>query len=1062
MKTADPKASKDSFDIARFALPNCNPGEIWFEESRDIANVTATFDGRAPSELEVWYLRKRWPEDRLDKKKDFDFSNPCRMGWSKIDDWFNGQWQKASITVSRIRPNTLSATFRGLASEIADSSDYDVGFRRTMAIRLVVPEQSRARRTRVYTVSGKIRSRLRVQLDAGRRTLGKQIGFTSYNANLTKITPLQGVAAEKKVVLLKKSARRCFELHVTHMLPAHRYSNDDGHIGFVMDDDRFTVSLASLASEGPVWFAEKGIFITDAEDSTSYAEYKQNAAKLKTIHTMVLEQPEQSFVGAYNGQPRPHAVRYNLGVKHAWQRFFLEPNGDIVLSHRHYKGIKGRDTGRFKNGSRAPKKPCCEARFFFGLESWHMIARYPDPAPILAYNFHARQNSIDVRQKSFAVPLFEPAGRDEFPGDQTIICLVRFRFKNTGARRTRAAFTVHYSQDSGRTQNPYRSAGANDALVPDSKMDKLQAANGRITGRWHSEQVLRCLCRTSMKTSIRGNCILFAEYLDPGEHAEAMLKVPFIALESSEELKALEQLDFDLCREKMAEFWRNEQAKGSQLSVPEPHLNELYAAHLAHVQITDFVMPDGSGLINTSVGTSTYGNFCNESCMIIHDLDQRGLHEEARRRLEIWIKYQGTAPQPGNFTDFDGMYFGAGGFESGNYNQHHGWVLWCLCEHFFLTGDEKWFGRIADSLIDGAEWVFRQRRNTMKQLPHSRGWEKGLLPAGSLEDVTDFYYWLSTNCLTWRGVAHAARALAKIDHPRAARIRREANAYRKDLTRCFETMRQHSPLVRLRNGRWVPHYPSRLYRRGRDVGWIREVLEGSVYLLISGFFSANSRPAEWILNDFQDNRYVKSPYGYQIHDFEQNWFDRAGFSIQPLLLAGLMPYLERDEPQIFNWMFFNACCAVYREEIGAITEHPMPVLGYSNSAQFKTSDQANATTWLRYMFVYWNHKLLHLGRAVPRAWFGDGNTLGVTKVATYFGRVDVRFKSKVAEGKIILEAKIARPHEAETIIARFRHPDGNPIKRVLVNGKRWGRFDAAKGDVDISDSVGKIIIEASY
>ena len=35
-----------------------------------------------------------------------------------------------------------------------------------------------------------------------------------------------------------------------------------------------------------------------------------------------------------------------------------------------------------------------------------------------------------------------------------------------------------------------------------------------------------------------------------------------------------------------------------------------------------------------------------------------------------------------------------------------------------------------------------------------------------------------------------------------------------------------------------------------------------------------------------------------------------------------------------------------------MVEHPLPVLGYSNPAHFKTSDEANAVMWLRYMVVY--------------------------------------------------------------------------------------------------------------
>ena len=98
------------------------------------------------------------------------------------------------------------------------------------------------------------------------------------------------------------------------------------------------------------------------------------------------------------------------------------------------------------------------------------------------------------------------------------------------------------------------------------------------------------------------------------------------------------------------------------------------------------------------------------------------------------------------------------------------------------------------------------RRVTLKELPQSRGRERGFLPAGALEDVDDYFYWLSTNCLTWRGLDSTAEALETYGHAEAARFRKEADAFRRDLIRGFETARRHSPLIRLRDGRWVPHY----------------------------------------------------------------------------------------------------------------------------------------------------------------------------------------------------------------------------------------------------------------
>ena len=67
-------------------------------------------------------------------------------------------------------------------------------------------------------------------------------------------------------------------------------------------------------------------------------------------------------------------------------------------------------------------------------------------------------------------------------------------------------------------------------------------------------------------------------------------------------------------------------------------------------------------------------------------------------------------------------------------------------------------------------------------------------------------------------------------------------------------------------------------------------------------------------------------------------------------------------------MFFNAFVWALSLEVNGMVEHPLPELGFDNSATIKTSDQANSVMWLRYMLVYSTPDLLHLGRAIPRDW----------------------------------------------------------------------------------------------
>lgn len=1042
------------FDISPFCLPNSKAGEVRFEEPRDIKSLLVEFKNKAPDKIALFYLRKTWPQTRIEKEPDLD--NPCAFGWIPHDDWFNCAWQKARMKISRLSARKIIVSFLPLSREFPEMKNiYDVPFRRTLGCKLDVPDPNAIKKISVFTNSPVSRKTLCVYLDAGKKTPTREIRLEGYNTLVEKIIPLKGVEVKDRIVKLRKGRDRSFMVSLIHMIPSHKYANDDGLLTFFLDNDAFTISLASLEQEGPIWFEDKGVFISKRDDLAAFSDYWKMWQNAKTINQRVLARPEQTFAGAFYGQPRAHAVSYNLACKHARQRFWLESNGDILLFKPNVMRVPGKDTPCYKNDG--------SARFFFGLEKWASIARFPDPSPVLAYNLRFRKDSINLEQKSFAVPLTSPDFKTELNGDDPIIALVRFRFHNQGEKTETAVLSIRYSSDSQRSFNPLMCGeGQDDRLIPKSPFDILTIKNKGLWSSWKGQKVLRCLFHSDMKPKSDSRGIQFEKKLAPGEICDIFLKIPFISLEKSLEKTLLTKLSFDESYRAMTDFWRTEGQKGAQLKTLEPHLNALHRSHLAHVMVTDFKMPDGSGLINTSVGTSTYGNFSNEACMIVQELDQRGLHDEARRRLELWIRYQGTVPQPGNFTDYNGMFFGAAGFEDGAYNQHHGWVLWRLCEHFFLTRDKKWMLKAADAVIAGADWVFRQRKNTMKPLPHSRGWEYGFLPAGSLEDVTDFHYWLSTNSLTWRGTEWAAKALFEINHPDAARIRKEADSYRKDLIRGFETMRKHSPLVRLRNGRWVPYYPSRLYRRGRDIGWIREVLEGAVYLLISGLYDIDSQNARWILDDYNDNRYVKPPYGYLIPDFEANWFDRGGFSMQPNLLAGLLPHLDRDEPEIFLWMFFNAWCACYREEINAMVEHPAPVLGYSNSAHFKTSDQANSVMWLRYMFVYVKGDLLHLGRAIPRLWFLEDKEIGIQNVCIHFGMVSVSYKSGMNQGRIKAKVNLKLFQNPGRTLIRFRHPEKKKIKRVSVNGKTWKLFDAAKGDVDITGFRGKVNIDVIW
>jgi hypothetical protein len=237
-----------------------------------------------------------------------------------------------------------------------------------------------------------------------------------------------------------------------------------------------------------------------------------------------------------------------------------------------------------------------------------------------------------------------------------------------------------------------------------------------------------------------------------------------------------------------------------------------------------------------------------------------------------------------------------------------------------------------------------------------------------------------------------------------------------------------SPVVRLRDGTYIPHVPSRLYWRGRDVGWIREVLEGSI-IAVGSVLDPEDQISTWIIRDFEDNRYLDIPFNYALDNFESQWFSRGGFSMQPNLIYGLSPYLDRDQVKHYLRVFFNAFSACWREEIRSMTEHPLPTLADWTGDHFKSSDESMVSYSLRSMFVHEEVNDLFLGKCIPRRWLETGARIGIERACTYFGPVS--FWIEVPNNRhMLVELELTEVRMPKRIMVRLRHPNGRKITGV--------------------------------
>jgi hypothetical protein len=794
--------------------------------------------------------------------------------------------------------------------------------------------------------------------------------------------------------------------------------------------DTFSFSASDLIERGPVFLPYYGVLVRKAGDATTYAAaaeaWRNTPERDRDIYGRVFDAPEQTLTQAWNDMPAKRRHEIPLSFEGSRQHFRLDVDGSVLCNKNWIERIPGKDSARCLWEGR-------EIEYTFDLPDTPSGRELEHGClPIVHTSWDL--DGYRCTQTAFAVPLngVPPRGARVW-ADDTQVLLLRFRLETDapGTVPVRIAFNVR----NGGISEELTLQG--DAVLP------IGAEEPRL-------RMMVLHGRTGLRAE--DGRLVFGASIGGGASAELHLAIPFVTLTDPGEWDRVRALRFDAAHQDVAAHWLRRVNEGAQIRTPEPMINEFYRAHLPHLLINTEREVGVSDRYMAKVGTFHYGVFSNESCMMISDLDRRGYHERAEQALETWIHYQGTVPLPGDYSSHDGVFYGAGGYEMGGYNQHHGWVLWCMGEHYWYTRDAAWLTHAAPAIVRACDWITNERRRTIEAAETTpiRAIERGLLPPGSLEDIGDWRCWLSTNVYSWWGMDNAARALAAVNHPEAPRLVKDAQDYRNDIRAAFLAAMERSPVVRLRDGSWVPHVPSEVHRRGRSFGWITETLEGAIHLVRCGIVDPAEPLAVWILKDFEDNLYLSEQFGYDLGDeFGRYWFSRGGISMQANLLCSPMPYLFRDEPKHFLRAYFNAFAVSYFPDTRMMTEHALPDYGDWRGDHYKTSDEANSTYWLRLMLIQERGDELWLGSAVPRYWLRDGQTVGIENAATYFGPMSMKLESRASEGAIRMTIDGPLRNPPRIIRARFRHPEGKRIIRCTVDGQPYDRFDPDKEWVEI-------------
>jgi hypothetical protein len=347
--------------------------------------------------------------------------------------------------------------------------------------------------------------------------------------------------------------------------------------------------------------------------------------------------------------------------------------------------------------------------------------------------------------------------------------------------------------------------------------------------------------------------------------------------------------------------------------------------------------------------------------------------------------------------------------------------------------------------------------------------EYGLMPPGVMADWNAFAYHFCLNAYYYAGLRDVGAALGDIGRPEAALFAQQAAQLRTNILRAYRWTQARAPVLPLRNGAWVPHYPSQVHSPGKladffpgqDAGrsWCYDVELGAHQLAPTGVFAPDDPEVSRMLDHMEDVQFLADGwFDYPAALNQQDWFNLGGFSkVQPYYTRNAEIYALRDEVKPFIRSYFNTLAAMVNPEVLTIWEH-----FHHSGAWDKTHETGYFLQQTRFMLVMEHGEELWLAPLVTTNWLQQGMTIAVTNAPTKFGPVSYRITSRVAERRI--EATVTPPsrHAPQAIVLRLRHPEGKPLRSVTVNGQRHRDFDRQKQCIKLPPAAKPITLVANY
>jgi len=343
------------------------------------------------------------------------------------------------------------------------------------------------------------------------------------------------------------------------------------------------------------------------------------------------------------------------------------------------------------------------------------------------------------------------------------------------------------------------------------------------------------------------------------------------------------------------------------------------------------------------------------------------------------------------------------------------WHLWTLGQHYELSRDKNWLEQVAPEIARVGHWIVRQTEKTKKPDAHGkRVPEYGLMPPGVLADWNSIACHFMMNAYYFAALRELGDALGDIGHPDAGFFKHRAAELRANILCAYARTQARSPALALRDGTWIPPYPSQVHSPGKladffpgqDEGrtWCYDVEMGASQLVPAGVLDPKSREVDRMMEHMEDVQFLADGwFDYPAKMNHVDWFDLGGFSrVQPYYTRNCEIDALRDDVKPFIRSYFNTLSAMLNPEVLTLWEH-----FHFTGAWDKTHETGYFLYQTRTMLVQERGNELWLAPFVTSNWLRDGQRVSVRNAPTFFGQVSYQIESFKNKG--YMEATINPP-----------------------------------------------------